>query len=161
MKDHIYSIYAERKMTAKFGIIGGVGFVCNYIILSACTSFGLNKVVSELIAAAVALQVTFLLHDKWTYRIDQNVHTYNLSLGKRYRAYVFSNSFATVLTAACFSIFSNFLNYFPALVLGAIVGLAWNFVANKKVIWHHRRLEEHEVVKNAHKKIKTLDSTNA
>lgn len=139
MREQIYDIYRDKKLTMRFGTIGGVGFLCNFGILKLCTSsFGLNKVLAEVIAALVALQVTFLLHDKWTYRIDETVHKYHLTFGRRYKAYLISNSFASLLTVVFFAVFSIFLSHFPALALAAIIGLLWNFLLNKNVIWHHK-----------------------
>ncbi len=144
MREQIYDIYRNKKLTLKFGIIGGVGFVVNFGILKLCiSSFGLNKVVAEVIAALVALQVTFLLHDRWTYRIDETVHKYHLSFGQRYKAYLVSNSFASLLTVVFFALFSIFLGHFFALALAAIVGLLWNFLLNKNVIWHHKPHDHH------------------
>ena len=139
MKDYIYDIYKDKKITIKFAIIGGVGFISNFIILKVCVNyFGLSNILAETIAALVALQITFLLHDKWTYRIDKRVHKYHLGFIQRYRLYLVSNSFASLLTVAFFALFSTFLSHLPALALAAIVGLTWNFLVNKKVIWHHK-----------------------
>ena len=139
MKEHIYDIYRNKKLTMKFGIIGGIGFVCNYAILKVGISAGhLNKIIAEILAAFVALQVTFILHDKWTYRIDKTIHKYHLNIQRRYRAYLMSNSFGSLMTVAFFALFSIFLGHLLALGLAAIVGLIWNFVVNKAVIWHHK-----------------------
>ena len=139
MKDQLHDIYKNKKLTLKFGIIGGVGFVCNFLVLKLCIDTGgLNKILAEVIAALVALQITFLLHDRWTYRIDETVHKYHLSFGGRYKAYLMSNSFASLLTVVFFALFSIFLGHLPALALAAVVGLVWNFLLNKNVIWHHK-----------------------
>lgn len=74
----------------------------------------------------------------WTYKINRKTHAYNFSLLKRYRAYFISNSFSSFLTIVSFSLFSIALTHLPALVLGSFIGLLWNFVMNKKVIWHHK-----------------------
>ncbi|MEJ0072825.1 MAG: GtrA family protein [Candidatus Saccharibacteria bacterium] len=51
--------------------VGVLGFLCNYLVLKICVTIGLNSLVSEIIAAAMALQVTFIAHDKWTYRREE------------------------------------------------------------------------------------------
>lgn len=143
MKEQLYDIYRNKRLTAKFGIIGGVGFISNYLILKLCTDmFSLNRITGELLAAAVALQVTFILHDRWTYKIDETQHVYQLSFGKRYRAYVISNSFGSLLTVLLFALFSLFFGHFVALALAACGGLVWNFLVNKAVIWHHKPQDE-------------------
>ena len=131
----LIALHKQHVVTEKFLTIGGVGFICNYATLWVANSYlGLNKVLAELCAAVVALQVTFLLHDRWTYR---SAHGYNLGLGARYRLYIVSNTFASLLTVVFFALFSIFLVHLPALALAALVGLAWNFLLNKGVIWRH------------------------
>jgi putative flippase GtrA len=139
LKDHIYDIYRDKKLTAKFGIIGGIGFICNYSVLKFATGvWSFNRIIAEILGALVALQVTFLLHDRWTYRIDKAVHKYHLTTVKRYRMYLFSNSFGALLTVVLFSIFSIFAGHLLALAMAALIGLLWNFLANKGFVWSHK-----------------------
>jgi putative flippase GtrA len=138
VKEHILDIYRNKKLTAKFGIIGGTGFVCNYIVLKIGINAGINHIIAEVIAVIVALQITFILHDKWTYRIDPTIHKYHYSFSKRYRAYIASNSFGSLLTVIFFALFALFLNHFIALACAAVAGLMWNFLMNKAVIWKHK-----------------------
>jgi putative flippase GtrA len=138
MREHIYDIYRNKKLTAKFIAIGSVGFIFNYGVLKLCYhAFHFNSILSEIIAAAAALQLTFLLHDKWTYRIDRTIHKYHLSLAQRYKAYLFSNSFGSLLTVIFFALFEIFFRHLIALGLAAIAGMIWNFVINKAIIWRH------------------------
>jgi putative flippase GtrA len=143
MREQLRNLYQAHKVTVKFGIIGGVGFVSNYLVLKGCiVVLGANRIVAELIAALMALQVTFVLHDRWTYQIDHTVHAYHMTIGKRYRTYLVSNSFASLLTVAFFGLFSTFLDHLPALALAAVAGLTWNYLVNKKVIWGHKPHEK-------------------
>jgi len=143
MKDKIYNqiydIYRDRKVTAKFIVIGSVGFLCNYGVLKLGTAvLDLNRIVAEILAVAVALQVTFILHDKWTYRIDRTIHKYHLDFAQRYRMHMMSNSFSSLLIVVTFAIASVFMGHLPALVIASMVGLTWNFLVNKNIIWHHK-----------------------
>jgi putative flippase GtrA len=139
MFERLRKLYETHQLTIRFGIIGGVGFVTNYLTLKGLfVIFGLNRVIAELVAALVALQVTFILHDRWTYRIDQSTHKYNLPFSKRYKTYLVSNSFASLLVVVFFALFSMFLGHLAALALAAVVGLTWNYLMNKNVIWHHK-----------------------
>lgn len=147
MKEHIYDIYRNKRLTAKFGIIGAIGFVCNYAVLKLATNgWHWNRIVAEILAALIALQITFLFHDNWTYKIDKTIHKYHLGLPERYRAYLVSNSFGSLLTVIFFAIFSIFLGHLLALALAAIAGLIWNFVINKAIIWHHKPHEPVEKI---------------
>jgi putative flippase GtrA len=143
MKDKIYNqiydIYRDRKVTAKFIVIGSIGFICNYSVLKLGTAvLDLNRIVAEILAVAVALQVTFILHDRWTYRIDETIHKYHLNFPQRYRMYIMSNSFSSLLIVVTFAIASIFLGHLISLALASMVGLTWNFLVNKNIIWHHK-----------------------
>lgn len=139
MREALISSYKQLAVTVKFGIIGGIGFATNYLVLKGCiAAFGVNRVIAELLAALVALQVTFVLHDRWTYRIDRSTHKYHMSIWKRYRTYLVSNSFASLLTVVFFGLFSMFHEHLPALGLAAVAGLTWNYLINKRVIWGHK-----------------------
>lgn len=136
---NIQELIKQNKQTIQFGVIGLIGFIVNYTTLKlGVSTFGLNRIIAEIFAAIVALQVTFLLHDRWTYRIDIKTHTYSHKFSKRYRVYLVSNSFASLLTVVFFALFSIFVGHLLALALAAVVGLLWNFLVNKKVIWHHQ-----------------------
>lgn len=139
MRAVLLNSYKQHAITIKFSIIGGIGFITNYLVLKGCiAAFGVNRVVAELLAALVALQVTFVLHDRWTYRIDRSTHKYHMSIWQRYRTYLISNSFASLLTVVFFGFFSRFLSHLPALGLSAVAGLTWNYLINNKVIWGHK-----------------------
>lgn len=138
MIEKAQQLYKEKNIAIKFGIIGGVGFVTNYAVLKLGIGQGLNKIVAEILAALLALQVTFIFHDKWTYKIDKTKHNYNLPFSKRYRIYLISNSFGSLMVVVFFALFTLFLGHFFALALAAVAGLIWNYVINKTVIWHHQ-----------------------
>ena|ERR1017187_1248524 len=143
MREKIYDIYRDKKLTAKFITIGGIGFLCNYLVLRfSISEWGVNRVVAEILAALVALQVTFILHDNWTYKIDKTIRRYHLIFAQRYRAYLMSNSFASLSTVIFFAIFSIFLDHLLSLALAALIGLAWNFFVNKNIIWRHKQHEQ-------------------
>jgi putative flippase GtrA len=124
------------ELVIKFGLVGFLGFICNYIILKYLQDqFGTNTVVAEIIAAIIALQVTFFANDKWTYeqvRVDSKL---SLSIVRRYSLYILSNSLGSIYTVLFFALFSNFLPRLPALGLAAIIAMLWNFFVNKLVIW--------------------------
>lgn len=130
----LYRRLAAQKTNLKFLAVGVIGFVCNYLILKLCMSIGWHILLSEVVAAIVALHVTFIAHDKWTYRGAQ---AYKVPLMKRYQIYIVSNSFASLLVVVFFALFSIWLTNFPALALSATVGLLWNYMANKILIWRH------------------------
>jgi putative flippase GtrA len=127
----------HKLMVSKFILVGTIGFICNYLALKIFTHFHINSIVSEIIAAAIALQITFLLHDNWTYRINKEKnHLHNLRT--RYLSYLTSNSVGSIMTVLLFSVFSLVINHFEALLCAASLSMVWNFLMNKTMIWRQK-----------------------
>lgn len=128
-----------KNLLIRFIIVGGIGFITNLFILTVLNhSFGLNKIVSEVLAAVVALQVTFLFHDNWTYKT--NTTEYDLKFWARYPSYILSNSFGSIATVFLFSIFSLIMPNAIALGFAATLAMVWNFFMNKVLIWRRHGL---------------------
>jgi putative flippase GtrA len=138
MKHHEY-IY-------RFVIVGVIGFVFNSAILVGLTKYvGLGKIPSEVIAMILALQLTFALHDNWTYTLHKNASgVYALALRKRYISYLMSNSFGSLMTIVLFGVFSWLLPGLVALAAAAVISMTWNFAMNKLLIW---RRPKHQLMK--------------
>jgi putative flippase GtrA len=96
--------------------------------------FGANRLIGEAVAMLFSLQLTFALHDRWTYKGEDFAAGYSMGVRKRYVSYLISNSFGSVLTVVLFASFA-FLPRFMALGAAAAVSMVWNFVFNKVVIW--------------------------
>jgi len=130
-------LFGEKSTTfGRFIIVGGTGFIINYIILVLLSQFaGVQHVIAETIAAFIALQVTFILHDRWTYQIHTPPGTAKLSFSKRYASYFFSNAFGSLMTVVAFSFLYSYLPRFISLLLAALIGVAWNYFMNKYIIW--------------------------
>ncbi|MCA6093653.1 GtrA family protein [Streptomyces sp. SCA3-4] len=68
---------------AKFGAVGAIGFVVNFIVFNICVhGFGLAVVRSGVIATAVAIGTNYIGNRYWTYRhdSDKNRRSRELSL---------------------------------------------------------------------------------
>nr|WP_308312652.1 GtrA family protein [Streptomyces sp. ISL-11] len=67
---------------AKFGAVGAIGFVVNFIVFNICVhGFGLAVVRSGIIATAVAIATNYVGNRYWTYRdSDRNRRSRELSL---------------------------------------------------------------------------------
>jgi len=135
-------LFGEKSTTfGRFLLVGVVGFFVNYGLLVILTQFNtLNHITAEIIAAIVALHVTFALHDRWTYRVHTPKGTEAMSLSARYISYLASNSLGSLMTVVGFSFLYNFLTRVTALMGGAIVGMAWNYAMNTYVIWRSKRV---------------------
>lgn len=128
-----------KNLVIRFVIVGGIGFLTNLTILNIFEyGFGVNKIVSEILAAIVALQVTFIFHDNWTYKSKST--EYNLKFWARYPSYILSNSFGSIATVFLFSLFSIVMSNFIALAFAATLAMIWNFFMNKVLIWRRHNL---------------------
>lgn len=122
--------------TIRFMIVGLLGFLVNYLVLVFFSEvLQLSHLAAEIIAMAVALQVTFLLHDNWTYRVRVKKGQERLSIPKRYAAFISSNLLGGAVTVIVFSVLYNVMLRSVALFIAAMAGLVWNYVANKYVTW--------------------------
>lgn len=130
-------IKTHKAMTIRFLIVGTVGFVVNYAVLKAVLMLNVHSTFAEIVAVIVALQVTFLLHDSWTYKLKlEETHRYKLMT--RYFSYLSSNALSSALIVILFSLFALFLNHFYALLGAAFFGMIWNYIINKTVVWRHK-----------------------
>lgn len=137
---HSDKLFGEKSTTfARFIIVGIVGFLTNYAILVSLFHIAnMNHVTAEIIAALVALQITFVLHDRWTYKLHTPAGTARLKLSSRYISYLASNAFGSFMTVVAFSVLYNYMNRLPALLVSALAGVAWNYLMNTYVIWSRK-----------------------
>ena len=121
----------------RFIVVGIIGFVFNYMILTAVIDYlKLERIVAEIIAMIFALQITFFLHDRWTYSSSHKHGVeYSWGLKKRYMTYLLSNSFGSLLTIVLFGVFAQYLPKLSALACAALISMSWNFILNKVVVW--------------------------
>jgi glycosyltransferase involved in cell wall biosynthesis len=134
-------LFGEKSTTfTRFMIVGGTGFVSNYLILVLLTQLaGLGHVLAEIIAAFFALHITFALHDRWTYLLHTPKGTEILKFQYRYIAYIFSNAFGSFMTVVAFGLLYEHMTRFTALLFAAILGLCWNYAMNTYVIWRGKK----------------------
>ena len=129
------------RLKLRFLTVGLIGFFVNYIVLSISIALGLHQVPGEVVAAIVALQVTFVCHDQWTYLDKSSPLRRNIT--KRYAMYIASNSFGSVMTVVIFSFITQFISFhLVSLGLAAVAAMIWNYVINKVYIWQHVAKEE-------------------
>lgn len=125
----------SRMEIYRFGIVGIVGFCINYSTLVIAHNTGIvNKFISELLAIIVALQFTFVLHNAWTYnhKTDQK---YSKRVTSRYFSYIASSFVGSLITLMTYVALYGMLDRLMALALSAGMGMCWNFVLNKYIIW--------------------------
>jgi putative flippase GtrA len=125
----------NKRLIAKFLIVGTVAFFANYLILEfVLANFTDSKLIASIIAMVFTINLTFLLHDRWTY--VKNSAEYHLSILKRYPSYLLSNSSGSLITIAIFTVLSRTLPNIISLGVAALTAMTWNFVINL-IVWRH------------------------
>jgi putative flippase GtrA len=129
----------KRTTVTRFILVGGLGFLTNYALLVLLTELtNLGYILAEIIAALIALHVTFVFHDQWTYRLYTPPGTAMFGFKTRYVTYVFSNALGSLFTVVSFSVLFNYLDRLLSLVIAAIIGVCWNYAANTFIIWRKK-----------------------
>ena len=124
----------------RFLLVGLIGFIINYVVLVLLTDLvKLSHIGAEIIAALLAFHVTFVLHDKWTYKLKLVSKPAVLSLSNRYITFILTNSIGAAMTVVVFALAYNYVNRLPALLIGALSGLIWNYLFNSLVIWRTKK----------------------
>ena len=118
----------------RFCIVGGLGFLINFVILASLhTLFHLNVFLSQLIAAEVALFSNFTLHHYWTYKRNRITKTRKTLLLQFHVLSWPAILGSALLVSVGVSVLR--LNDLTALVFSSAIALGWNFVWSKYVIW--------------------------
>ncbi len=126
---------ASRLVVAKFIVVGVVAFFTNYAILElALHTVTGSKPVAAILAMIVTINLTYILHTKWTY--IRKYTSYYMSPLKRYFSYMSTNSTGAAITIVGFSVLSLRLPNLISLGIAAIIAMIWNFLMNL-IVWRH------------------------
>ena len=117
----------------RFCIVGGLGFVINFILLNGLKKLGLSVWLAQLIGAEVALGSNFILHHNWTYK-SHKVEKGLRSLVIQFHATTWPAIIGSVIMVGVSEKSFN-LNNFQALVISSLISLIWNFCWSKYVVW--------------------------
>jgi dolichol-phosphate mannosyltransferase len=126
----------------RFCIVGGTGFVINFIILTLLhKTFHTPVFIAQFIGAEVALFSNFMLHHHWTYK----GHGVKKGLSKllvQFHATTWPAILGSALMVTAGEKFLHFGNLL-ALAVSSVIALLWNFGWSKYVIW--RRITPAEI----------------
>src|SRR5437660_1252315 len=118
----------------RFCIVGGTGFVINFILLTFFhKTLDVQVFLAQLIAAEIALFSNFMLHHHWTYK----AHKVNKTV-PQLLAQFHATTWPAILGSAAMVWVSEkvlHLNNLTALALSSAIALLWNFGWSKYVIW--------------------------
>ena len=118
----------------RFCIVGGTGFIINFLILAALSHFFDAPVaLAQFIGAEIALFSNFLLHHNWTYKMKR-VHKSITTLLVQFHATSWPAILgSTIMVSAGVDLLH--LSKLTALAISSAIALLWNFVWTKFVIW--------------------------
>lgn len=124
-----------RHELLRFGVVGAVGFAVDGGILSGLMLLGMGHYLARAFSFPVAVTVTWWLNRTWTFA-DSN----KAEPGRQFKRYfalqvVGALSNFAVYLAVLTQIEPTWQNALLALAIGAVVGLAINFVGSKLLIY--------------------------
>ena len=118
----------------RFCIVGGTGFVINFIILIILHKYLKVPVfVAQLIGAEIALFSNFLMHHHWTYKehkVDKSIQKLLIQFHASTWPAIVGSALMVTAGERIFHL-SNLL----ALMVSSVIALLWNFGWSKYVIW--------------------------
>lgn len=130
----------------RFCIVGGTGFVINFVLLIVLHKlFKLPVFLAQLFAAEVALFSNFMLHHHWTYK-EHKVEKSMPKLIIQFHATTWPAIIGSALMVTAGEKILK-LDSLTALALSSIIALLWNFTWSKYVVW--RKVTRAEVEKIA------------
>jgi putative flippase GtrA len=121
----------------RFCIVGGTGFVINFIILNVLHDLlHIPVYISQFIGAEVALFSNFMLHHNWTYAAGKSRRAKEsiLSLLVKFHATSWPAIIGSTLMVSAGVKFLH-LGTLLALAVSSVIALLWNFVWSKYFIW--------------------------
>jgi putative flippase GtrA len=127
----------------RFCIVGGSGFIINFIIYTGLTK-GLNVPVffAQAIGAEIALFSNFMMHHHWTYKAHKVTKSFRKLL-IQFHATTWPAIIGSALMVTGFVKLLH-LEYLPSLAIASAISLVWNFFWTKYIIWRHVSTEEVE-----------------
>lgn len=118
----------------RFCIVGGTGFVINFIILTVLTrSLDAPIFIAQFIGAEIALFSNFMLHHHWTYK-GHGVEKGIPRLIVQFHASSWPAIVGSTLMVTAFEKLLHFDNLM-ALASASAIALLWNFGWTRYVIW--------------------------
>jgi len=126
----------------RFCIVGGLGFVINFIILVVLAHIANIPVfIAQLIGAEIALFSNFMLHNNWTYKSRKSKKSFTTLLTQFH-----ATSWPAILGSSLMvSLGVNVVHLTKLVALGisSMIALLWNFAWSKYVVW--RTITEQEI----------------
>ena len=117
------------KQIMKFGVVGGLAFVVDYVILIVCKEFlGLSVLLSAAIAFTVSVIFNYILSVKWVFDVDKDK-----SAKKNFVLFIVLSIVGLGITELIMYIGSDLLNinYLIVKIFATAVVMVFNFITRK------------------------------
>jgi dolichol-phosphate mannosyltransferase len=137
---HQSAAWREWKKVLKFGLVGLSGVVVNEGVLIYLKEFaGMSNFFAPLISIEISIISNFFWNDIWTFGAHQSDNGFN-SWWYRLVSFQAISAVGSVLNYGIYLILTEIWGiYYPlAMLIGILVGFAWNFTVNRRVTWLKR-----------------------
>lgn len=132
-----YKITAHDKI--RFLIVGGLGFIVNYIALTLFYHLiGFPILIAQIIGSELALLSTFVGNNFWAF-----THHDHISFRRKFITYHASALVGLLVNDLVVAGLVHFLHiyYGLALVAGTLAGLVWNYTLYKRIVFKTKSLK--------------------
>lgn len=121
----------------KFAMVGGLGFVINFVFLRLFRSFGLNEILVWVLATELAIVNNFLLNNVWTFK-DTEIKGSKALLAK-FLQFNLTSAGALIIQSVAGPIGTSIVGkQYDFVVLAVVVAflvLPYNYFMYTKVVW--------------------------
>lgn len=117
------------KQIFRFGIVGGLAFLVDYLILIICKeAFGLSVLLSAAIAFTISVIFNYILSVKWVFDVDKNK-----SNRRNFILFIIFSIIGLGITELIMYIGSDLLNfnYLIVKIFATAVVMVFNFITRK------------------------------
>ncbi len=119
-----------------FSVVGGTGVLVHLMVLKLALSFGITFILSQALAALVAMTSNFWLNNSITYR-DQRLRGWRVVSGLL-SFYAICSLGIIGNVGVAHAVFSQQNPWWLSGIIGAVVGAVWNYAASAFYIWRSR-----------------------
>ena len=113
----------------KFGIVGVLSFLIDYIIMILCKEvFGFNVLVSAGFGFTISVVFNYIASVKWVFNVNQNN-----SKSKQFIVFIIFSIIGLILTEIIMHIGTNIMNisYLLVKILATLIVMVFNFITRK------------------------------
>ena len=113
----------------KFGIVGGIAFLIDYIVLFCCKEFiGLSVLLSAAIAFTVSVIYNYIASVKWVFDVNKEK-----SAKKNFVIFIILSIIGLIITEIIMLIGSDIMkiNYLIVKIIATVIVMVFNFITRK------------------------------